>query len=123
MPTATKKHPLTIAAPEEPSHTPPVYDPAAGKRALDALAPVLDDIAEADLAITKIDVEAATYAALGVVGFVTSPEIRARFARLPKEEFDMAHVDGLAPACFATLHALAEARAAGALETEARLPA
>ena len=59
----------------------------------------------------KVDVEAATFATLGVVGFVTSPDVHARFARQPRDDFDMEHLDGLQPACFATLYALAEARA------------
>lgn len=121
--TKTKKSPLISTALFEPSYAPPLYDPAAGKKALDALAPALYGLVEAELVSVSLDVEAATYAALGVVGFVASPAVRARFARLPKEEFDITHLDELELACFAMLHALAEARAAGALETEARLPA
>lgn len=120
--TKSKKRSVTAAASGEPSYAPPIYDPAAGKKALEALAPELDRLAEAELTTVRMDVEAATYAALGVVGFVSSPDVRARFARLPREEFDVTHVDELELACFAALHALAEARAAGALETEARLP-
>ena len=120
--TKSKKRSVTAAAAGEPSYAPPIYDPAAGKKALEALAPELDRLAEAELITVRVDVEAATYAALGVVGFVSSPDVRARFARLPREEFDVTHVDELELACFAALHALAEARAAGALETEARLP-
>ncbi|WP_437739437.1 hypothetical protein WMF39_27310 [Sorangium sp. So ce1504] len=120
--TKSKKRSATAAASGEPSYAPPIYDPAAGKKALEALAPALDRLSEPELITVRIDVEAATYAALGVVGFVSSPDVRARFARLPREEFDVTHVDELELACFAVLHALAEARAAGALETEARLP-
>ncbi|WP_437730264.1 hypothetical protein [Sorangium sp. So ce1335] len=119
--TKTKKRSLTAAS-GEPSYTPPIYDPAAGKKAIEALASQLDGLSEAELVTVRMDVEAATYAALGVVGFVSSPDVRARFARLPREEFDITHLDELGLACFATLHALAEARAAGALETDARLP-
>ncbi|KYF92723.1 hypothetical protein BE17_33610 [Sorangium cellulosum] len=120
--TKTKKRSLTAVASREPSYAPPLYTPAAGKKALEALASELDSLTEAELVTVRMDVEAATYAALGVVGFVSSPDVRARFARLPREEFDIAHLDELEPACFATLHALAGARAAGALETDARLP-
>ena len=70
----------------------------------------------------KADIEAATYAGLGVVGFVSSAGVRSRFARLPADEFDIGHLDGLKPACFAMLYATAEARAAGVLEVEGRLP-
>ncbi|XXT15175.1 hypothetical protein WME94_33490 [Sorangium sp. So ce429] len=120
--TKTKKRSLTAVASGEPSYAPPIYTPAAGKKALDALASELDGLTEAELVTVRMDVEAATYAALGVVGFVSSPDVRARFARLPEEEFDISHLDALELACFATLHALAEVRAAGALETDARLP-
>ena len=103
------------------SYAPPVYSPTAGKQALRTLKPHLAALPEAELGNLKVDVEAATYAALGVAGFVGAPEVKARFARLPEEEFDMACVTGLETACFATLYALAEARAAGALESNARI--
>ncbi|WP_437643827.1 hypothetical protein [Sorangium sp. So ce362] len=121
--TKSKKCSVIAAASGEPSYAPPIYDPAAGKKAIAALAPELERLAEAELVTVRMDVEAATYAALGVVGFVSSPDVRARFARLPREEFDITQVDELELACFAALHALAEARAAGALTTDARLPA
>lgn len=114
----TSPPPLTRPAPGEP-YPPPVYSPAAGKAALTALGPELAAIADTDLGNLRVDVEAATYAALGVAGFVGAPDVQARFARLPEEEFDMTCVTGLESACFATLFALAEARAAGALESEA----
>ncbi|WP_437669492.1 hypothetical protein [Sorangium sp. So ce131] len=120
--TKTKKGSVTAAAAGEPQYAPPIYTPLAGRKALEALAPELDRLSEAELVTVKMDVEAATYAALGVAGFVSSPDVRARFARLPREEFDIAHVDELGLACFAALYAIAEARSAGALETDARLP-
>ena len=100
-------------------YAPPVYSPAAGKEALEALGPDLAAIPDAEIGNLRMDVEAATYAALGVAGFVGAPEVKARFAGLPEGDFDMACVTGLESACFATLYALAEARAAGALESEA----
>ncbi len=110
---------------KQPSATyePPAYHPDAGKDALLALTAALDALAESDFVTIKLDVEAATYAALGVAGFVADPEVHARFVRLPKEEFDMASVDGFEEACFATLYALGEARSAGALATEIKVPA
>lgn len=109
--------------PQTPTHSPPIYGPAAGKKALEALAPALEAIPEREIVTLRVDVEAATYAALGVAGFLASPQVQARFARLPKEELDMTAVTGLEAACFATLYALAEARAAGALETDVKVPA
>jgi len=110
--------PVTLQA---AAYEPPAYHPDAGKKALLALTADLDALAESDFVTLKIDVEAATYAALGVAGFVADPHVHTRFTRLPKEEFDMASVDGLKSACFATLYALGEARAAGALATDVKV--
>lgn len=111
------------ASPGQPSpaYAPPVYGPEAGKESLDSLGDELARIGSSEIANLRADTEAATYAALGVAGFVAAPEVNARFARLPEEELDMTVVNGLASACFATLYALAEARAAGALESEAKV--
>jgi hypothetical protein len=110
-----------VSVAQEPSYPPPHYSRAAGKEALAAITPALDGI---DGTVTiRVDIQIATYTALGVVGFVTSPEVRERFAELPARAFDIADLDGLEPACFAMLYTLAEARAAGALEDSARLPA
>ncbi|MEZ4298991.1 MAG: hypothetical protein R3B70_28845 [Polyangiaceae bacterium] len=120
--------PATPEAPEMPAgamsfpYAPPVYSPAAGKKALAALGPEMAAISDAALGNLRLDVEAATFAALGVAGFVGAPEVKARFLALPDTEFDKVCVTGLESACFATLYAIAEARAAGALETEARIP-
>jgi hypothetical protein len=110
-----------VSAAQEPSYTPPCYSRAAGREALAAIAPALDHID--GTATVRVDVQIATYTALGVVGFVISPGVRERFAELPARAFDIADLDGLEPACFAMLYTLAEARAAGALEDGARLPA
>jgi hypothetical protein len=104
------------------AYEPPAYHPDAGKNALLALTHDLDALSESAFVTLRVDVEAATYAALGVAGFVADPEVHARFARLPKEELDLGCVDGLESACFATLYALGEARAAGALATDIKVP-
>jgi hypothetical protein len=121
----TASPPTPITTPSTPStpYEPPAYHPDAGKKALLALTADLDALAEGDFVTIKLDVEAATYAALSVAGFLAAPEVHARFASLPKKEFDLLCVDGFQPACFATLYALGEARAAGALETEVKVPA
>lgn len=122
--TKKAKPPAPVAAvtPQLATYEPPTYHPDAGKKALQALTPRLDALAESDFVTLKVDVEAATYAALGVAGFIAAPHIHARFARLPAEEIDPAHVDGLGSACFAMLYALGEARAAGALATDVKVP-
>ena len=114
--------PASALAHQAPNYEPPTYHPDAGKKALLALTAELDAFFEAEFVTIKVDVEAATYAALGVAGFIADPHIHARFARLPAAELDMAHIDGLQTSCFATLYALGEARAAGALETEVKVP-
>jgi hypothetical protein len=123
--TRTKKTrtsaPVAAVTQQLATYEPPTYHPDAGKKALQALTPQLDAIAESDFVTLRIDVEAATYAALGVAGFIAAPHIHARFARLPAEEIDPAHVDGLGSACFAMLYALGEARAAGALATDVKV--
>lgn len=124
-PRNTASQPSTRGARNEQTatHEPPIYNPIAGKEELGGLADELAAIPEGEVVTIRVDVEAATYAALGVAGFVASPWVAARFARLPAEELDPKVVTGLGSACFATLYALAEARAAGALETEAKIPA
>jgi hypothetical protein len=112
-----------LAEVEQSGHAPPVYDPAVGQRELERLAPLLASLRESELAAPRVDVDAATFAALAVAGLVSAPEVRARFARLPKEELDPASYEGLSRACFAMLYALGEARAAGVLETEATIAA
>jgi hypothetical protein len=119
----SKKQRVGVGAKQTKANAPPVYDPVEGKKALDALGPELDALPESALGPMRFDVEMATFAALAVAGFVGAREVRARFARLPVEEIAEDCVDCLAPACFATLYALAEARAAGALETDAKIAA
>lgn len=123
MPAAKKQNAASTSMNEDALYTPPLYNPTAGKKAFDAIADDINAVQAAERVTTKIDVEAATYAALGVVGFVTSKDVRPRFARLPKEEFNQADVDQLQTTCFAMLYVLVEARAAGALEDEVRIPA
>lgn len=122
MPTAMTIKAMLVSAAEGPSYAPPAYHRAAGKEALVAITPRLQHIEENQLASVRVDVQLATYTALGVVGFVCSPSVRSRFEALPTSEFDMENLDGLQPACFAMLYAFAEARAADALEDGARLP-
>ncbi len=122
MPKSKNASPPAPAKLSSTPYEPPAYHPDAGKSALLALTAELDALTESDFVTVKLDVEAATYAALGVAGFIADPEVHARFARLPKEEIDQARVDGFQAACFATLYALGEARSAGALATEIKVP-
>lgn len=99
------------------------YDSDEGAKALAALRPRLDAIAPEEVATIRIDVSVAAYAALAVARFVQSPDVRPRFAELPRRAFDMTHADDLGRACFAALFSITEAQAEGALDTEAKLPA
>lgn len=101
----------------------PVYSLEAGKKALERLTPQLDALADEDVTPPRVDVEIATYALLGVTGSLGDPAMKARFAELPASAFDMANVEELGAACAAMLYALHEARTAGALDTEAKIPA
>lgn len=103
-------------------HAPARYNQDEGRKALTALADVLAPIQEKDLVTVRVDVETAMLACLAVAGFVQSPEVHVRFARLPREEFDMAALDGLAEACSATMFALVEAKRSGSLESDAKIP-
>lgn len=103
-------------------HKPAKYNQDEGRKALTALGPVLAKIKDSELVTVRVDVETAMLACLGVAGFVQSPEVRARFARLPKEEFDMTALDGLGQACSAAIYALVAAKKSGALESEAKIP-
>lgn len=102
---------------------PSPYSPALGKKALESLAPRLNAMKPSELVTTRIDIETATLAALRVAGYALSEAEYPRFAGLPAEEFDIAHLDGLAEACYAVLFALGEVKAERALETTAKLPA
>ena len=123
MPAAMNMNTTLVSTAQEPAYTPPRYTRAAGKEALAMVAHALDGIDASQMVTIRVDVQIATYTALSVVGFVSSPGVRERFAALPATEFDIADLDGLEPACFAMLYTLAEARAAGALEESGRLPA
>jgi hypothetical protein len=97
------------------------YDSDEGAKALAAIRTRLDAIPPEEVAIVRLDVAAAAYAALAVARFVQSPDVRPRFAELPKRAFDMALANDLASACFAALFSITEAQAEGALDTEAQL--
>ncbi len=122
-----KTHPQTqrITTTNKPVETQRdfAYDSDEGAKALAALRPRLSAIPPEEVATIRIDVSVATYAALAVARFVQSPDVRSRFAELPKRAFDMTHADDLGRACFATLFSITEAQAEGALDTEAKLPA
>ncbi|MFO0588421.1 MAG: hypothetical protein U0441_12805 [Polyangiaceae bacterium] len=96
-----------------------VYHPDEGQSAFTKVTPILLSMTEEELASPQMNIETGVYAALGASAFYKSPTVHARFSRLPKEDFNHAEADGLEQACFAALFAISEARAAGALESDA----
>lgn len=98
------------------------YSPEEGAKALAALRSRLDALPPEEVSTIRLDVSVAAYAALAVARYVQSPDVRPRFAALPKDAFDIAHADELGQTCFAALSSITEAQAEGALDTEAQLP-
>jgi hypothetical protein len=67
-------------------------------------------LASKSLSPINLDIEAACVAAQGVAAFVAKPAVRKRFQALADAgEFDMTHLDGIAPLAAATRHARREA--------------
>lgn len=104
---------------------PPAYEPAAAATFLAAFRPRLDAIAPADLLIPRLDIRAASLAALGVYTFVAqAPGVLARFQKQATiGEFDIANVEGLKAVSFLVFFTHAQAEAAGAFATDAKVPA
>ncbi|MBK9264049.1 MAG: hypothetical protein IPM54_30135 [Polyangiaceae bacterium] len=115
-----KKKPPAPPAPGQPRH----YDPSLGKLALAQLAPRLKTLQPEDLLSTRIDLDAAAFAALATYMRATAPALRARFQKQHDAgEFDIAHLDDLEELAFAVLYAHAEASAHRASDSGAKLPA
>ena len=100
------------------------YDPSLGKLALANLAPRLTALQPEEILSTRVDVEAAAFAALATYARTMAPALRTRFQKQHDVgEFDMAHLDNLDQLAFAVLFAHAEADAHRATESGAKLPA
>lgn len=104
---------------------PPMYDPAVAEAYLTAYRARLDAIPAAEIVIPRVDVRAAALAALGVYTFVAQVEpLRARFEEQHGiGAFDLANVEGLKAASFLVFYAHAQAEAAGAFASDAKVPA
>jgi len=119
---ASKKN-QNPTAPAAPS-APPAYDPAAGKAALESLAPKLNALRPDELSTTRTDIESGALAALAVYAFAMEPSRHARFLKLhDAEEFDIAHLHGLKDLCFAVLFARSAAKHDRSLASDAKLSA
>ena len=98
-------------------------DPSAASAALQRLDTRLKALDPERLVTPRVDPKLAAMAALGVADKLAAPEVRARFARLPKEELDHAHLDDLRDAAWAAWHAKSQVDAALAAPGETSLPA
>lgn len=96
-------------------------EPDAARLAFEALRPLLDTRTE--LRAANIDVDRAVLFAASVGRRVRRPEVRARFAGLPAQEFDIGHVDRLEPAALAVWHTCTELLSAAARSSGRRIPA
>jgi hypothetical protein len=105
-----------------PSAAEPASKPSDAS-ALQKLEPRLRAIPQERLTPPKVDAKLAALAALGVADRLAPQEVRARFARLPREEFDPAHLEDLRTAAWALWHAREALDAAVAQSTAQQLPA
>jgi len=96
-------------------------EPDAARLAFEALRPLLD--AQTGLRAANIDVDRAVLFAASVGRMVRRPEVRARFATLPAQEFDLAHVDRLESVALAVWHTCTSLLTAEAQSTGRRIPA
>jgi hypothetical protein len=92
--------------------TPPSVDPSSSSAALQKLEPRLRELPADRLVTPRADPKLAALAALAVADRLAQPEVRARFARLPKEELDPKHLDDLRDAAWAAWHAKGQLDAA-----------
>lgn len=98
-------------------------DPQSAAQAFERLLPRLEQIRDDDLATVNVDLQRVAITAAAVGRFVLQPEIRARFARLPADEFDIRFVDDLLPVAQALWHATVALERASVGKTGAMLPA
>ena len=106
--------------PENPKNNPP--DPAAAKKAYEAMTPRMNALAKDQLSLLNVDAQESAIIALSVSRFLAEPEPGARFALLHAKTFAPAHLADLATIALAVSHAYVELQSARAQTSEARLP-
>jgi hypothetical protein len=115
-----KKKPSAPPVPGQPRH----YDPSLGKTALANIATRINAIEPTDIVSTRVDIEAASLAALATYTRATAPALRARFQKQHDAgEFNINHLDELEDLAFAVLFANEEANVFRATDSSAKLPA
>jgi hypothetical protein len=102
--------------------TPSAPETGASPAALQKLEPRLRALSTDRLTPPRGDAKIAALAALGVADRLAAPEARAKFARLPKEEFDPAHLEDLRTAAWAVWNSREALDAAVAKTAEQPLP-
>lgn len=113
-----------MATQAKKARAPATTDPnVVGKAALEALAPRRDALPRDRVRTPDTDVEACAIFVIGVAAKVQEPALYARFASLPKEEFDLGHVRDLGLLAQAAWYATTQLAIASATSTEAKLPA
>lgn len=100
-----------------------VIDPEAARNAYDATVPRAQALSVDERAPLTADVQEAAIVALGVARFVAQPEVRARFALLPADLFDIALLDELPALALAAHHGHVELQIARAGGSTAMLSA
>jgi hypothetical protein len=104
---------------------PPGYDAAAAKAALEAQGPRLAAFPPDQIVAPRVDVRASALAAIRVYAFVTQvAPMRAHFEALAEAgQFMITNIELLKDAAFIVMYTHAQAEAAGAFKTEAKVPA
>ena len=100
----------------------PKTDPSAAEDAFLSLKPRLDELPEDELTTVNLDVQKVASAIIAIGRKIRQPEIRSRFAGLPRDEFDIRNVDGLEAAGMAAFHATIELLRASVHGSEAKVP-
>ncbi|MEP7121886.1 MAG: hypothetical protein ABJE95_13280 [Byssovorax sp.] len=100
------------------------YDPKQAKAYFATYRARIEPIPEAQFAFVRLDAESAAFAGLRVDKLIKTTPLLARFKKQHEVgEFDIAHVNDLKALCMIVIYLWAEAKAAGALKTSAKIPA
>lgn len=96
-------------------------DPEAARRAYLTVLPRVEAMTASEYAALSVDVQDAAILAIGVARFVAQPEVRARFALLSPELFDITHLDDLPTLALAAYHGYVELQVVRAGGSQAKL--
>jgi hypothetical protein len=115
---------VAAAQPLAPHDERDQYDPGQAKAYFASYRARIEPIQEAQFAFVRLDAEAAAFAGLRVDKLIKTTSLLARFKKQHEAgEFDIAHVNDLKALCSVVIYLSAEAKAAGALKSSAKIPA